>query len=123
MDRPPVPRHQPRRLPPELERRIPEDATTVWWRKDRDPRKVFVDYNQNARDHTIACAYSVRGVPEATVSTPIAWDELDDVVPAELTVATVPARFAALGDLHRGIDDAVFSLDPLLEWADRDGLD
>jgi DNA ligase D len=107
----------------EVERRAPELATTTWWRKDREPHKVFVDYNQNARDHTIRSAYSVRGVPEATVSTPIAWDELDDVVPQECTIATVPERFARLGDLHAGIDDAVYSLDELLEWADRDGLD
>jgi DNA ligase D len=107
----------------EVERRVPDDATTVWWRKDRDPAKAFVDYNQNARDHTIASAYSVRGVPEGTVSTPIAWDELDDVEPAALTIATVPDRFARLGDLHAGIDDAVFSLEPLLEWADRDQLE
>jgi DNA ligase D len=104
----------------EVERRIPQDATTTWWRKDRDPNKAFVDYNQNARDHTIASAYSVRGVREGTVSTPIRWDEIDDVEPRELTIATVPERFARLGDLHAGIDDAVFSLDPLLEWADRD---
>jgi DNA ligase D len=104
----------------EVERRIPQDATTTWWRKDREPDKAFVDYNQNARDHTIASAYSVRGVEEGTVSTPISWDELDDVVPQELTIATVPARFARLGDLHEGIDDAVFWLDPLLEWAARD---
>jgi DNA ligase D len=107
----------------EVERRIPADATTTWWRKDRDPGKVFVDYNQNARDHTIASAYSVRGVPEATVSAPIRWEEIDDVSPRELTIATMPARFAALGDLHAGIDDAVFSLAPLLEWADRQALD
>ncbi len=107
----------------ELERRVPDDATTVWWRKDRDPAKVFVDYNQNARDHTIACAYSVRGVREGTVSTPIAWEEIDDVVPAELTIATVPERFARLGDLHAGIDDAVFEIDPLLDWAQRDGVE
>ncbi len=104
----------------EVERRAPDDATTTWWRKDRDPRKAFVDYNQNARDHTIASAYSVRGVRQGTVSTPIRWDEIDDVVPAELTIATVPDRYARLGDLHQGIDDAVFSLEPLLEWADRD---
>jgi DNA ligase D len=104
----------------EVERRIPQDATTTWWRKDRDPRKVFVDYNQNARDHTIASAYSVRGVPEGTVSTPIRWDEIDDVAPQDFTIATVPTRFAELGDLHAGIDDAVFSLEPLLEWAERD---
>ena len=104
----------------EVERRSPDDVTTTWWRKDRDPKKLFVDYNQNARDHTIASAYSVRGVPEATVSTPITWAEIDDVLPHDFTMATVPARFAELGDLHAGIDDAVFSLDPLLEWAERD---
>jgi DNA ligase D len=104
----------------ELERRAPDDVTTTWWRKDRDPAKVFVDYNQNARDHTIASAYSVRGVPEARVSTPFAWEELDDVDPAELTIATVPGRFAQLGDLQAGIDEHPFAIDPLLEWADRD---
>jgi DNA primase len=81
---------------------------------------VFVDYNQNARDHTIASAYSVRGIREGTVSTPITWEEVDDVNPQELTIATVPERFARLGDLHAGIDDAVFSLEPLLEWAERE---
>jgi DNA ligase D len=101
----------------EVERRVPDDATTTWWRKDRDPRKAFVDYNQNARDHTIASAYSVRGVSEGTVSTPISWEELEDVDPRELTIATVPGRFAELGDLHAGIDDQSFSLEPLLEWA------
>jgi DNA ligase D len=104
----------------ELERRMPDDATTVWWRKDRDPAKVFVDYNQNARDHTIACAYSVRGNKCGTVSAPFVWSELDAIEPAELTIATMPARFAALGDLHAGIDDAVYDLTPLLEWAQRD---
>jgi DNA ligase D len=107
----------------EVERRAPDDVTTTWWRKDRDPTKVFVDYNQNTRDHTIASAYSVRGVPEATVSTPIGWDEIDDVEPRECTIATVPERFAKLGDLHEGIDEAVYSLETLLEWADRDGLE
>jgi DNA ligase D len=106
----------------EVERRAPDDVTTAWWRKDRDPRALFVDYNQNARDHTIAAAYSVRGNPEGTVSTPIRWDEVDDVEPRELTIATVPARFAELGDLHGGIDDTAWSIAPLLEWADRDGL-
>jgi len=107
----------------EVERRVPGDATTTWWRKDREPDKAFVDYNQNARDHTIASAYSVRGVPEGTVSAPIRWEEIDAVAPAELTIATVPERFAELGDLHAGIDDVAFSLEPLLEWAERDGLD
>jgi DNA primase len=104
----------------EVERRAPQDATTTWWRKDRAPDKAFVDYNQNARDHTIASAYSVRGKSEGTVSAPIRWDEVDSVEPQELTIATMPARFAELGDLHAGIDDAVFDLAPLLEWAERD---
>jgi DNA ligase D len=104
----------------EVERRMPDDVTTTWWRKDRDPEDLFVDYNQNARDHTIAAAYSVRGNPIGTVSTPIRWDEVDDVAPDDFTIATVPDRYAELGDLHEGIDDAVFSIEPLLEWADRD---
>lgn len=107
----------------EVERRAPDDVTTTWWRKDRPNDKVFVDYNQNARDHTIASAWSIRGVPAGTVSTPITWDEVPDVVPAELTLATVPARFLAMGDLHAGIDDVHHRLDTLLEWADRDGAD
>ena len=106
----------------EVERRAPDDATTTWWRKDRPPDKAFVDYNQNARDHTIASAYSVRGVVEGTVSTPIAWDELADVDPRELTIATVPDRYARLGDLHARIDDHAFSLEQLLEWAEREEL-
>jgi DNA primase len=106
----------------EVERRAPDDVTTTWWRKDRDPAKLFVDYNQNTRDHTIASAYSVRGVPEATVSTPISWDEIDTVDPKAFTIATVPARFAELGDLHAGIDDHMYSIQTLLDWADRDGL-
>lgn len=104
----------------EVERRAPQDVTTTWWRKDRDPSAVFVDYNQNARDHTIAAAYSVRGNAEATVSTPITWDEVEDVEPGDCTIATVPERFARLGDLHASIDDLAHDLGPLLEWADRD---
>lgn len=104
----------------EVERRVPEDVTTTWWRKDRDPAAVFVDYNQNARDHTIAAAYSVRGNAAATVSTPITWGEVADVEPQDCTIATVPARFARLGDLHADIDDIAHDLTPLLEWADRD---
>jgi DNA ligase D len=104
----------------EVERRAPADVTTTWWRKDRDPRALFVDYNQNARDHTIASAYSVRGVPDATVSAPVAWDEIADLDPRDFTIATVPARFAALGDLHAAIDDRAYSLAPLLDWAARD---
>ena len=104
----------------EVERRSTGDATTTWWRRDRASDAVFVDYNQNARDHTIASAYSVRGVPDGTVSTPITWDEVDDVEPRELTLATVPARYAAKGDLHAAIDDTAYRLEQLLEWADRD---
>ena len=77
----------------EVERRTPDDVTTQWWRKDRDPHHLFVDYNQNARDHTIAAAYSVRGLPDARVSTPIRWDEVDDVDPHDFTIFTVPERF------------------------------
>ena len=79
-----------------------------------------MDYNQNARDHTMAAAYSVRGLPNATVSTPVRWDEVDAVEAGDCTIASVPRRFAELGDLHAGIDDAVYRLDELLEWAARD---
>lgn len=103
----------------EVERRT-DEATTTWWRKDRDPAQVFVDYNQNARDHTIACAYSVRGTADARVSAPITWAEVPDVDPAEFTLSSMPARFAEIGDLHAGIDQAVFDIAPLLEWAERD---
>ncbi|HEY0001632.1 MAG TPA: non-homologous end-joining DNA ligase [Actinoplanes sp.] len=104
----------------EVERRAPAEVTTTWWRKERDPAALFVDYNQNARDHTIASAYSVRGVPTATVSTPLNWSEIPDADPRDFTIQTVPARFAKLGDLHATIDDQAFSLEPLLEWAARD---
>jgi DNA ligase D-like protein (predicted polymerase) len=105
----------------EVERRADGLVDLSWWRRERDPASVFVDYNQNARDHTIRSAYSVIGVPEARVSTPIGWDEVPEVDPREFTIATVPERFARLGDLHADIDRHVFDLTPLLEWADRDG--
>ena len=105
----------------EVERRAPDDVTTTWWRKDRDPAALFVDYNQNARDHTMAAAYSrARRCPTAPCRRRSRWDEIDDVEPDDFTMATVPGRFAELGDLHAGIDDAVFAIDELLEWADRD---
>ncbi|SMC49894.1 non-homologous end-joining DNA ligase [Janibacter indicus] len=104
----------------EVERRAPQDVTTTWWRKDRDPAAVFVDYNQNARDHTIAAAYSVRGNARGTVSTPVTWDEIADVEPQDCTIATVPERFAEVGDLHASIDDVAHDLTLLLEWAQRD---
>ncbi|HEV2796694.1 MAG TPA: DNA primase small subunit domain-containing protein, partial [Nocardioides sp.] len=104
----------------EVERRSDGDVTTAWWRKDRDPAQLFVDYNQNARDHTIAAAYSVRGVPEARVSAPVRWDEIDDCTPDDFTIFTMPGRYAEIGDLHAAIDDHPFDIAPLLQWADRD---
>ncbi|MFW0791967.1 non-homologous end-joining DNA ligase [Gordonia sp. CPCC 205333] len=106
----------------EVERRAPSEVTTMWWRKDRDPTAVFVDYNQNTRDHTMASAYSVRGNPRATVSAPLRWNEIDNITPDDFTIATMPARFAELGDLHAEIDDVAYRIDTLLDWADRDDL-
>jgi DNA ligase D len=103
----------------EVERRC-SLVDLTWWRRDRDPKSVFVDYNQNTRDHTIRCAYSVRGVPEAVVSAPVSWDEIGTAEPTDFTIATMPHRFAELGDLHAGIDDAAYRLDELLDWAARD---
>ncbi len=104
----------------EVERRAGGDVTTAWWRKDRSRDQLFVDYNQNARDHTIAAAYSVRGVANARVSAPVKWEEINDCEPDDFTIFTMPARFAEIGDLHGGIDNEVFDIAPLLEWADRD---
>ena len=104
----------------EVERRIPDLVTTAWWRRDRDPSAVFVDYNQNARDHTIAAAYSVRGTPEGRVSAPLRWTEIHDAEPEDFTIATMPARFSEVGDLHADIDQHPFDIAPLLVWADRD---
>jgi len=104
----------------EVERRADGLVDTSWWRKDRDPGSIFVDYNQNARDHTIASAYSVRGTPEGRVSAPVHWEEIADAEPGDFTLATMPARFAELGDLHADIDDHPYRLDTLLEWAERD---
>jgi DNA primase len=106
----------------EVERRIPAQVTTAWWKEQRGAQ-VFLDYNQNARDRTIAAAYSVRGFPHGPVSAPVTWDELPDVDMNDFTIATMPARFAALGDVHAGIDDAVWSIEPLLGWAERDERD
>ncbi len=104
----------------EVERRVPHKATTSWWRKDRDPRAVFVDFNQNARDHTLASAYSVRGTADARVSAPLRWDEVADCEPGDFTVASMPTRYADLGDLHADIDAHPFDIAPLLRWAERD---
>ena len=104
----------------EVERRAGGLVDLTWWRKDRDPATVFVDYNQNARDHTIASAYSVRGTPEGLVSTPLRWSEIAEADPHDFTIATVPHRYAEIGDLFADIDDHPYPLDTLLEWADRD---
>jgi DNA ligase D len=103
----------------ELQRRLPGEVTTNWWKEERG-EKIFVDYNQNARDRTIASAYSVRPKPGAPVSAPLAWEELDRVAPEDFTVATMPARFADVGDRHAAIDDVAHSLDPLLDMYERD---
>ena len=106
----------------ELERRLPDRVTTKWWKEERGER-IFIDYNQNARDRTIASAYSVRPKPGAPVSAPVTWDELPAVTPEDFTVATMPARFAEVGDRHAGIDDVAFSLQPLLDIYERDAAE
>ncbi len=103
----------------ELERRLPGEVTTNWWKEERGER-IFVDYNQNARDRTIASAYSIRPRPGAPVSAPVTWDELADATPDDFTVATMPARFAEIGDRHAAIDDVAHSLQPLLDLYERD---
>jgi DNA ligase D len=103
----------------ELERRLPGQVTTKWWKEERGER-IFIDYNQNARDRTIASAYSVRPKPGAPVSAPVSWDELAEIQPEDFTVATMPARFAEVGDRHAAIDDAHHSLQPLLDMYARD---
>ena len=103
----------------EVERRLPGVATSKWWKEERGDA-VFIDYNQNARDRTVASAYSVRSNAEGRVSCPVEWDEVPDVDPGAFTLATVPARYAERGDPGAGIDDAVCSLEPLLELAYRD---
>jgi bifunctional non-homologous end joining protein LigD len=102
----------------EVERKMPGRATSRWWKEEREG--VFIDYNQNARDRTVASAYSVRAVPDARVSCPLEWDEVADVEPAELTLKTVPARLRERGDPSAGIDEQPGSLDDLLELAAKD---
>jgi bifunctional non-homologous end joining protein LigD len=107
----------------EVERRNPGLVTTAWWKEER--HGVFIDYNQNARDRTIASVYSVRPTPDARVSCPVTWDELPNVELADFTIETVPTRFREVGDPAAGIDDRAFSLEPLLELVERqerDGL-
>lgn len=106
----------------ELERRMPDAVTTAWWKEERGER-IFVDYNQTARDRTIASAYSVRPRPNAPVSAPLRWDEVDDAVPEDFDIATMPARFTQAGDVHADMENHAFSLDALLELARRDERD
>ena len=103
----------------EVERRAPDLATARWWKEEREG--VFVDFNQNAKDRTVASAYSVRATPDARVSTPLHWDEVIDCRPQDFTIATVPERFADHGDPWEGMDDAAGGLDGLLDLADRLG--
>jgi DNA ligase D-like protein (predicted polymerase) len=102
----------------EVERRMPHRATSRWWKEEREG--VFIDYNQNARDRTVASAYSVRAVADARVSCALRWEEVPDVDPAELTLETVPARLRELGDPSTGIDEHPERLESLLELAARD---
>jgi DNA ligase D-like protein (predicted polymerase) len=107
----------------EVERRAPQIATSKWWKEER--HGVFVDYNQNAKDRTVAAAYSVRPKPDARVSAPLSWDEIDSCDPADFTMVTMPARFAKIGDRHEGIDRSAGSLERLLELSakhEREGL-
>jgi DNA ligase D-like protein (predicted polymerase) len=107
----------------EVEQRAPTIATSKWWKEER--HGVFIDYNQNAKDRTVAGAYSVRPRPDARVSAPLTWDELDACEPGDFTLATMPARFAKLGDRHAAIDQHSSSIEPLLELSahhEREGL-
>lgn len=103
----------------EVEQRAPKIATSKWWKEER--HGVFVDYNQNAKDRTVASAYSVRPTPDARVSAPLSWDEVTECEPADFTLASMPARFEKLGDLHAGIDDHAGSIEGLLELFERQG--
>ena len=105
----------------EVERRAPDLATSKWWKEER--HGVFLDYNQNAKDRTVASAYSVRPKPDARVSTPISWQELEDCDPADFTLWTVPKRWQAMGDPHAAIDTRPGSLEPLLELSARHEAD
>ena len=103
----------------EVERRMPNLVTTAWWKEERG-KHVFIDYNQNARDRTIASAYSVRARRDATVSAPVTWDELPDIETEDFTIPTMRERFAKLGDVQARIDDAVCDLRKLIEWVERE---
>jgi DNA ligase D-like protein (predicted polymerase) len=101
----------------EVERRAPHIATSKWWKEER--HGVFIDYNQNAKDRTVAAAYSIRPKPDGRVSAPLTWDEIEDSDPADFTLTTMPSRFKVIGDRHAGIDGHPCSLEALLELAER----
>jgi bifunctional non-homologous end joining protein LigD len=101
----------------EVERRAPDMATSKWWKEER--QGVFLDYNQNAKDRTIAGAYSVRPTPDARVSAPLTWDEVPACDPHDFTLVTMPERFKSVGDVHAGMDEHAYSIEPLLELSDR----
>ncbi|MFR9724921.1 non-homologous end-joining DNA ligase [Streptomyces sp. MS19] len=103
----------------ELERRAPDRVTTAWWKEERGER-IFVDYNQTARDRTVASAYSVRPTPRATVSAPLRWDEVPDARPGDFDLASMPGRFAEAGDVHADMEGEAFVLDAALDLAARD---
>ncbi len=103
----------------DVEQRAPKVATSKWWKEER--QGVFVDYNQNAKDRTVASAYSVRPTPEATVSAPLDWSEVADCEPEDFTLANMPRRYRRVGDRHAGIDAKAGSLEPLLELFERQG--
>jgi bifunctional non-homologous end joining protein LigD len=103
----------------EVERRLPAIATSKWWKEERGDR-VFIDYNQNARDRTVASVYSVRPVPKACVSAPVTWDEVPKVTLDQFTVHTMAERFQTIGDLEALLDQTAYSLQPLLDLAARD---
>ena len=105
----------------EVERRVPALATSKWWKEER--HGVFIDYNQNAKDRTVAGAYSIRPTPDARVSAPLDWSEVADADPADFTLVTMPTRFASIGDRHRDIDARAYSLESLLELSQRQERD
>ncbi|WP_061292003.1 non-homologous end-joining DNA ligase [Herbidospora cretacea] len=104
----------------EVEKRMPDLATTAWWKEERGER-VFIDFNQNALDRTVVAAYSVRARPDGQVSAPVTWEELESCDPADFTMKTMPARFAKIGDPHEGIDEVACDLTGLLEVYEKDG--
>ncbi|MFJ8815701.1 MULTISPECIES: non-homologous end-joining DNA ligase [Amycolatopsis] len=115
-------RHAVIALGREVERRVPDLATIAWWKEERGGR-VFLDYNQAARDRTVASSWSVRGTPRATVSTPLTWEQLPEADPDDFDVLTVPDWLAGHGDPHAAIDDEAFGLETALEWYARDERD